>query len=77
MIKETNWCRKSFVEAGKPETLDWGWRWLVDDELDAYRIAYHIRNNPFGVKVEFCPNINQYSVTMFNEFSTTIGIDRS
>lgn len=42
-------------EAAKhtPETLVWGLRFLVSTEVEALRIGYAYRNNPYGYKIEY------------------------
>lgn len=61
----------------KSEKLDWGIQFSVETENEALRIAYAFRNSPHGVQVRFIDHHNTYFVTVFNEFATTIGIDRS
>jgi hypothetical protein len=61
----------------KAEALDWGARYLTDTEIDALRLCYLHRNNPYGTQIRECPNVGGFSVTVFNKFSTTISIDRS
>lgn len=54
---------------------DWGFSLMADSELDALRIAYAYRNVPHGVKVEHCPTVGQYMVTVFNDTAKASGID--
>jgi hypothetical protein len=61
----------------KSEKLDWGIQFSVETEIEALRIAYAYRNAPHGVQVRCADHRNVYLVTVFNEFATTIGIDRS
>ena len=50
-----------------PEMKDWGFSFLVDSELDALQIAYAYRNNAHGVKVDHCPAVAQFMVTVWND----------
>lgn len=52
--------------------LDWGFRFFVDSEFDAYKAAYEYRNNIHGTKVEFAKGTQQWMVTVFNELAATI-----
>lgn len=65
----------SAIGSQKPEMKDWGFSFMATAEIDALRIAYAYRNSPHGVKVEHCPNVEQYMVTIFNERANAMGID--
>lgn len=67
-------CRK-VSESQKPEMKEWGFSFLLETELDALRVAYSYRNSPNGVKVEHCPNVGKYMVTVFNDKAKSMGID--
>lgn len=71
--------RRGLVNATdtQPERLEWGHRWLVDDELTALRVAYVHRNSKYGVQVRPAPGAGKWAVTVFNEFAATLRIDRS
>ncbi len=73
-INVTAVCNRT-IEAQKPEMKDWGFSFMAPVELEALRIAYVYRNNPHGIKVEHCPNVGQYMVTVFNELAAGMGID--
>jgi len=64
----------SVFNAARPERREWGIAFLTDDEIDALRLAYLYRHNEHGCKVEFCPNIEQYLVTVFNASAKEAGI---
>lgn len=64
----------SVFNAARPERRGWGIAFLTDDEIDALRLAYLYRHNEHGCKVEFCPNIEQYLVTVFNASAKEAGI---
>lgn len=66
---------KNTVESNAPAVTDWGLRFLVDSEIDALRIAYAYRKNPYGVKVDHCPSVDQFMVTVWNEFAKGTGCD--
>ena len=59
------------------ENLDWGFRFMVEDELEALRLAYIYRNSKFGVQVRHCAGPRKFSVTVFNELAAKMGVDRS
>lgn len=63
------------VDLNTHEMKDWGFSFLVDSEIDALRIAYAYRNNPNGVKVEHCPNVSRFMVTVWNEKAKAMGCD--
>jgi hypothetical protein len=54
---------------------DWGFSFMTITEIDALRIAYAYRNNPHGVKVEHCPAVDSFMVTVWNEKAKAMGID--
>lgn len=56
-------------------TLDWGFHFFVDGELEAYKAAYLYRNSPHGVKVEFAGGAGRWMVTVFNEHAAELGLD--
>lgn len=70
----TTICRQA-AETRKPEMKDWGFSFMADSELDALRVAYAYRNNPSGVKVEHCPAVGQFMVTVWNERAKAMGCD--
>jgi hypothetical protein len=63
------------IDKNKPEMLDWGFRFLVDTEIEALRIGYGYRNSPHGYKVEFAGGAQKYSVTIWNERAKAAGCD--
>ena len=73
-LNMTTICRTA-AEAQKPEMKDWGFSFMADSELDALRIAYAYRNNPHGVKVEHCPAVEQFMVTVWNASAKAMGLD--
>lgn len=72
-INITSQCSK--VIRGAPEMKDWGFSFMLDNELDALRVAYLYREAPHGVKAEHCPNVGKFMVTVFNETAKAAGID--
>lgn len=68
-------CNRTVEAQGKPEMKDWGFSFMVNDELSALRIAYSYRDARHGVKVEHCPNVGQFMVTVFNQFAADAGLD--
>lgn len=74
VINMTTVCSKA-AEGRKIEVKDWGFSYMADCELDALRIAYAYRNNPHGVKVEHCPSVDKYMVTIWNDKAKSIGCD--
>ena len=70
-------------KTGKTETIqqyeltktDWGFRFFVASELDAYKAAYQYRYDPNGVKVEFAGGAKRWMVTVFNATAAAAGID--
>lgn len=56
-------------------TLTWGFAFLVDSELDAYKAAYEYRNNKHGVKIEWAGGAEKWMVIVFNAFAASCGID--
>jgi hypothetical protein len=65
----------AIAEYGAAHVKDWGFSYYTKDEGTAFKIAYSYRLNPHGVKIEKS-SAGEFMVTIFNEFSTTIGIDR-
>jgi hypothetical protein len=59
------------------ERLDWGFRFFVDGELEAFKAAYLYRNSLRGVIVEFSGGVQRWSVTVFNETAAKAGISGS
>lgn len=57
------------------ESVDWGFCFLVDTELGAFKAAYLYRHNPHGVDVNWAPGAQKWSVTVFNARAKEIGID--
>ena len=74
-LNMTQICNAAQARAERPQAKDWGFSWLVDTEADALRIAYAQRNAPHGLKVEHCPNIGRFMVTVFNATAKACGID--
>lgn len=70
----TTTCRRA-AESRQPERKGWGFSFMADDELDAMRIAYAYRNSPHGVKVEHCPAVSRYMVTVWNDRAQAMGCD--
>ena len=83
MSKTTNLTLKNKV-TGRPENitqhnielLDWGMRFFVETELQAYKAAYQYRHNQHGVKVEYSAGANMFMVTVFNEFGEKCGFNK-
>lgn len=73
-INMTKQCNE-VVNRNRPEMKDWGFSFLVESELDAHRIAYAYRDAPHGVKVEHCPAVAYFMVTVFNATAKAAGID--
>ena len=72
-------------QTGKPDKIkfaeelemnDWGLSILVNNELDAYKVAYQYRNVKFGTRVEFAAGVGLWLVTVFNEFAEKAGINK-
>ena len=63
------------MSAPAPQVKDWGFSYLVASELEALRLAYAHRKSPHGVKVEHCPAVAQYMVTVWNERAKAMGCD--
>lgn len=57
------------------ESIDWGFHFFVDGELEAYKSAYVYRNSLNGVKVEFAEGAQMWMVTVFNSKAKDMGID--
>lgn len=70
----TTECR-NVVDSVKPELMDWGFRFLVDTDTEAFKIAYAYRNSKHGTKVEHCPAVGKFSVTIWNETAKQAGCD--
>lgn len=65
IVKICNAAQDRAELAEWPQLNDWGISWMTETEADALRIAYAHRNAPHGVKVEHCPNVNRFMVTVF------------
>jgi len=65
-------CLKA-AESRKPEMKHWGFSFMADTELNALRIAYAYRNNKHGVRIDHCPSVNQYMVTVWNAAALEMG----
>jgi hypothetical protein len=71
-------------KTNKPEQIiqneltqnDWGFRFFVETELDAFKAAYLYRNNEHGVKVEFAQGVQKWMVTVFNEVGAKAGLNK-
>lgn len=59
----------------KPEMKDWGFSFMAKTEIDALRIAYAYRNSKHGTKVEHCPAVDSFMVTVWNDKAKAMGID--
>lgn len=59
----------------KAEKLAWGFRFLVETEMEALRIGYAYRNSPHGYKVSFAVGAQKYSVTIWNDKAKAMGCD--
>lgn len=70
--KETN-APETIVQSMLTKT-DWGFRFFVKGELEAFKAAYHYRDSPHGVKVEFAHGVKRWMVTVFNETAKRAGI---
>jgi hypothetical protein len=57
------------------EKMNWGFRFFVADELEAYRAAYEYRNSKHGYKVEFAGGAQRWMITVFNSIAVSAGID--
>ena len=57
------------------EFVNWGFRFFVANELEAYRAAYEYRNSKHGVKVEFAGGVHRWMVTVFNDTAKAAKID--
>lgn len=55
-------------------TVDWGFKIIISNEIEALQIAYGYRNNAYGVKIEVHHD-GKFCVTVFNEFAKKAGID--
>lgn len=73
-LNMTTECRKAAEETA-PEITGWGFTFLNSSELESLRIAYFYRNNPHGVKVEHCPGVDKFLVTVWNEHAKGMGCD--
>jgi hypothetical protein len=71
--KETGQCES--IQQHELETVDWGFRFFVDGELEAFKAAYQYRNNPHGAIVEFAGGAKRWMVTVFNATARDAGID--
>ena len=63
---------KCNVFGNTAETLDWGFRVIFENEIDALRFAYYQRNNKYGTEMQKCAT-NGFYVTVFNEFAKKLG----
>lgn len=57
------------------EMVDWGFRFFVDSELEAYKAAYQYRSSKHGAKVQFAIGAQRWMVTVFNEIAARSGVD--
>jgi hypothetical protein len=67
--------RMEIIKQRGLEMVDWGFHFFVDGELEAYKAAYHYKDAPHGVKVEFAGGAKQWMVTVFNEHAANMGLD--
>jgi hypothetical protein len=58
------------------EKLDWGMRFFLETELEAYKAAYQYRHNQYGVKVEYSSGASMFMVTVFNELGDKCGFNK-
>ena len=70
----TRICNRE-TEKLKPDMKDWGFSFMASSEIQALRIAYSYRNNPHGVKMEHCPAVGQFMVTVWNDKAKAMGLD--
>jgi len=63
------------VEKHAVDFKHWGFSFMTENELDALRIAYAYRNSPHGVKVEHCPAVSKFMVTVWNAEAKAMGLD--
>ena len=54
--------------------LDWGFRFFVASELDAFKAAYQYRVSPHGVEIGFSVTEQKWMVTVFNDRAAAMGI---
>lgn len=73
-VKYNTVVKNSFNDI-KPEILDWGVRYLAACEMDALRLGYKHRHSPHGYRIEYCPNILKWAVTVWNERAKELGCD--
>ena len=50
----------------RPNTVGWGFNFIIENELDAYKKAYHYRFHKGEVRVEKTQD-GKYLVTVFKE----------
>ena len=74
MVNMTRRCNE-VADRNTPERKDWGFSFLVTNEIDALRIAYAYRENPYGVRVEHCPNVDRFMITIWNDRAKAMGLD--
>ena len=54
--------------------LNWGLRFFVASELEAFKAAYEYRNNPHGAEVAFSATEQKWMVMVFNDKAAAMGI---
>lgn len=63
--KKTEQCE--VIKQKDLEFLDWGFRFFVESEIEAYKAAYQYRNSLHGCEVKYSKNLDTWYVTVFNE----------
>jgi len=59
------------------DSKDWGFSFLVDSELDAYKAAYIYKDSPHGVLVEYAHGSQSWMITVFNKHGAEMKLDGS
>lgn len=67
-------AHETIVQQDLAET-DWGFRFFVNSELEAYKAAYLYRSSKHGAKVQFAGGAQRWMVTVFNDNAAQYGID--
>lgn len=62
------------IEIQDLEQTDWGFRFFVETELEAYKAGYQYRFNTHGYKVEFAGGCGKWMVTVFNDKAKGMGV---
>ncbi len=64
------------VKANKFEKMDWGMRVVVENELDALRIAYIYRKNKYGCTIEHHGVGGLLAVIIWNELGNKLEMNK-